>query len=108
MPRHGQEEKVRMYSIECTELENHLSDWYRDNLPNEDWGLQPENEHCLTAFVDGYSDPDNREAYTGGEPENEKLMDEFLRIAKADIDGQWEYNIPEYEIVLKALTTFGL
>jgi len=99
-------QEVRCYSKNCTELENRLSDWFRDNMPNEDWGLQPENIHSLQEHVDGYIN--QREAYTNNDPELETLIDDFLRIAVSDIEGTFEYTTSGYDIVIKALTTFGL
>ena len=89
----------------CTELELHLFQWFEENQPNEDIGIQDRDEHSLIEHVHGYES--QRDAYVDGS-EQEELMDAFLRIAKDDINGGFEYSPNAFETIIKAITTFGL
>lgn len=93
--------------VNFTELELHLIQHYRDSEPiiYPDMPYHAEH-HVLEEFVDGYTNA--RDAYSDGSEEQEQLMDSFLKIAKADIDGGFEYTSGAFEIVIKALNTFGL
>jgi len=106
-----------MYKLaDRTELENHLIQHFKNLKDGFLDGLDVDgpvrdskgrtNSHLLQEHVDGYSD--QREAYTNNEPENEALMDDFLRYAVADIEGQFEYSVVAFERIIEALTTFGL
>lgn len=92
-------------SEEVTELERHLYDHFRHTA--EPWEPPEESPvHTLQQFVDGYKDA--RDVYTGKDPENEKLMDDFLRVAARDIKGDFEYTSEDGTKVIQAIETFGL
>ena len=102
--------------VDRTELENHLIQHFRDSNDGFLDGLDVDgpvkdsegrtNPHLLLEFVDGYTF--QREVYTNHDSENEELMDDFLKYAQADIDGQFEYSVKAFERIVEALTTFGL
>jgi hypothetical protein len=96
-------------SMYCTELELHLFQWFQENQPNEDFGIQDCDEHSLEEHIMGYEKARREEnnAYENT-PEDTELMDKFLKIARADSEGQFEYSPVAFEIVINALTTFGL
>jgi hypothetical protein len=80
---------------------------YRDNTPNEDWALNYEDTHSLTEFVEGYENA-RKKGHPYESEDQVELMDDFLKIAKKDIDGSYEYKAEGCERVIEALTTFGL
>jgi hypothetical protein len=87
-----------------TELENHLIQHF--STTSEPWEQERDNVnvHRLEEFVHGYIN--QRSSYVN--PGQEQLMDDFLRIAKLDIDGQFEYNPDDCLRVIEAIETFGL
>ena len=89
-----------------TELEQHLVDHYRDTEDGFIDGIETKKDHFLSEFVDGYTRAPDAYAST---PEELALLNDFLRIANADIEGSYEYNSNDFiNIVVKALDTFGL
>lgn len=87
-----------------TELENHIIDHFSKVSDWQDSALN-ENEHILTEFYESYTL--NKDAFVET-PEDEELIDEFVRIVGADIEGTYEFNAKDNATVIKALEKLGL
>ena len=71
-----------------------------------------QNTHILSEFIDGYSRKRNGK-YSYASPKNyeedAKLIENFLRIATKDKEGNYEYSANDFDNYIKpALEQFGL
>ena len=96
---------------ERTALELHLIDYCKadDVLNLAEQGVPTKYEHLLTEFVHAYEQQKDGKSVYAFEEGDQKLIDSFLEIAKADIDHSYEYNSEDFiNVVITALDRFGL
>ena len=103
-----------------TELELHCLHYFKsikEPITDKDLATYYATTHILEQYVDGYKrvdESDGRYVYADSSDDESydndaKLIEDFIRIAKSDIEGSYEYNYTEYEdIIEKALAKFGL
>ena len=60
-------------------------------------------QYLLGEFADGYAS-----GHYGDSEEDQELIDKFLKIVRADEEGQYEYNVNDMEIIVSAIERFGL